>query len=136
MARQTGGDIAFLIGIPPAAPVVIAAARGWTVEDLDEDVNSTAAGDGAIGREHLRSDWSAEGTSLLEVLATYVLPPLPGSTVQFAAKLEIAHLNGFVGGTGKMKRLTISAQYNEMVEISWRIECNTTKLTYDMTPGA
>ena len=134
MARQTGGDIAFLIGTAPG--VAVAALRGWTVEDLSEDVNSTAAGDAAIGREHLRSDWSAEGTALLEVLATYVLPPLPGATTFFAAKVEIAHTTGLVSGTGKMKRLTINAQYNEMVELSWRIECNTTALIYDTTPGS
>jgi hypothetical protein len=130
MAKRTGGNIAFLI-----ATVAVAALRGWSVEDIDVDVDVTAAGDSVMDRESLRGDYTVEGNSLLEVASPYVLPAnVRGQKVAWSAEVLASDANGIVSSTGKVGRFRIEGSYDNAIQVSWTINAAGTPLTYDTSP--
>lgn len=131
MAKRTGKDLAFTIG-----GTAIAVARGWSVEDNDVDVETTAAGDATVDRDSLRGDYTVEWDALLEIATPYVLPTtVRGTKVAWAAKIISSDANGLAASTGKVKRFRVEAQYDGAVKTSGTIEAAGTAITYDLTPA-
>jgi predicted secreted protein len=131
MAKRTGKDLNFLLG-----GTAIAVARGWTYEENDVDVDTTAAGDAWMDRESLRGDFTVDWNALLEVASPYVLPTtVRGTKTTFSCELIGADVNGIVAGTAKVNRFRIEAAYDGAVQTSGTLNCAGTAPTFDLSPA-
>lgn len=129
MAKRTGKDLAFTLG-----GVVLKVARGWSVEDNDVDVETTAAGDATVDRDSLRGDYTVEWDALLEIASPYVIPSaLRGTKAVWAARVVAGDTNPIANSTGKVKRFRVEAQYDGAVKTSGTIEAAGTALTWTLT---
>src|SRR6478752_71259 len=130
MAKRTGKDLAFLI-----SSTALRVQRNWSVEDTDEDVVTTAAGDPVVDRDSLRGDHTVEASGLLEIASPYLIPnTVRGTKTAWAAKIQSADANGIVSGTSKVKRFRISAAYDGVVETAITLEAAAVDLSWDLTP--
>lgn len=131
MAKRTGKDLAFVL-----AGTAVAVMRGWTYEENDVDVDSTAAGDTYMDRDSLRGDFTVEFNSLLEIASPYVAPTtLRGTKTAFSCEIIAADANGIVSGTAKFSRLRIEAAYDGLVQISGTMVAAGTAPQFDLTPA-
>jgi hypothetical protein len=131
MAKRTGKDLAFLIGA-----TAVLAARGWSVEDNDTDVETTAATDGTVDRDSLRGDYTVEWDTLLVIGTPYVLPTtVRGTKTAWSAKIQAGDTNGLISSTGKVKRFRVEAQYDGAVKVSGSIEAAGTALSFNLSPA-
>jgi hypothetical protein len=129
MAKRTGKDLAFLIG-----GTAIKVARGWSVEDNDVDVETTAAGDATVDRDSLRGDYTVEWDALLEIAAPYVIPSaVRGTKAAWSAKIISGDTNPIASSTGKVKRFRVEAQYDGAVKTSGSIEAAGVALSWVLT---
>lgn len=132
MAKLTGKDLAFLIG-----GTAVAVARNWSLEDNSVNVESTAAGDDTVDRDHLRNDHTAEFDALLEIASPYVLTgqSVIGTKVAWVGKVVDSHTNGIVSSTSLMTRYRIEAAYDGMIQVSGTLQAAGVPLTWDTSPA-
>jgi hypothetical protein len=131
MAKRTGKDLAFLI-----ATTAVKCARGWSVEDQDESVDTTCAGDGTVDSDSLRGNYTVEAETLLEIAAPYVIPnAVRGTKVAWGAKIIAGDTNSLVTSTGRVDRFRIEAAYNEAVKAAITIKAAGTALSWNLSPA-
>jgi hypothetical protein len=138
MARRTGATLALSLG-----GTAIPAMRTVAFDQTDEEVDVTAAGDGAVamaslGRQRTTIDWGA----LLEVAATYVIPGnAVGTEVAYVLKTYTGETAGIATGTLKINRFHIDGAYNDVVALSGTLGNGSsgvalTNVTYDLVHGS
>jgi hypothetical protein len=133
VAKRTGKDLNILID-----GTAISVSTGWSVEDQDVNVETTAAGDAVVDRESLRGDFTMEWNARVEAVSPYVLPyTVRGTRVAFVCEVIAADAGatGLVGGTGLCTMFRIESAFDQPMGTSGRIQAAGTALTYDMTPA-
>jgi len=134
MPKRTGKDLNVIIGA-----VAISVPTGWSLEDADVNVETTAAGDAVVDRASLRGDFTMEWNARVEIASPYILPvTVRGTLVAFVCEVVLADAGatGLVGGTGLCTMFRIEAAYDQPMATSGRIQAAGTALTYDLTPAA
>lgn len=131
MARLSGKDGAVLI-----AAVLVAALRRWEYEETDVSVDSTAAGDDWDSEVSLRGTFEFNFEALLEIATPFVFPnTIRGTAVAFVGKVDDAHTNGLISGTGRCSRLRVTSPYDGMIMIAGTLRSHGTAPVWDMSPA-
>jgi hypothetical protein len=129
MAKLTGKDLAFTL-----AGVAISVPRGWSYEETDVDVDSTAAGDAWMDRDSLRGDFTVEVNALVQIATPYVLPTaIRGTKVAFTGKTVSSHTNNIISGTAKVGRFRIEGAYDGLFQIAVTLNAAGTAPTITLT---
>lgn len=133
MARLTGKAGAATIG---GAAVVL---TGWEYEASSSNVETTAAGDTATDRVHLRGDWRATVRALLAVTPPYdVHTDLVGTEVALVLKILSGDTNGIVSDTGLVESARINHAHDAGTELEVVVVSSdgSAMPTYDETPAS
>lgn len=133
MARITGKAGAATIG---AATTVLS---GWTYEAKSANIESTAAGDVATGRTHLRLDWTATIRMKLNVTPPYdVHTDLVGTEVAIVLKMLTSDSNGIVSDTGLITKAQIVHNHDGDTELEVEVMSSDSSAgpTYDESPAS
>lgn len=132
MAVQTGKAGAIVLGAGAVNGKVIQ----WDCNLEDIDVVSRGAGDLYQTRENLALDWFIEGEFLALDQADWDLGQgLVGTAATVSVKRKSGDTNPWATGTGKVKRLRVVEKFDDVVRVTFRVECNGTGLTFDSTPA-
>ena len=144
MAKRVGATLSFLMATntvtTPTSVVAISVMRGWTYEETDVDVETTAAGDTYVDRDTLRGDFEINFNALLQIASPYVIrgaeaTTLRGQKVLFSGKILTADTNGIVSGTAKFDSFRIEGRHDGTFEISGRMRSAGTAPTWNLTPA-
>jgi hypothetical protein len=132
MARLTGKAGAATIG---GSAVVL---TGWEYEATSTNVETTAAGDVATDRAHIRQDYTATIRMALSVTPGYnVHTDLVGTEVAFVLKVLSGDTNGLIADTGLVTSARINHPHDAETELEVTIVSSdgSAMPTYDETPA-
>lgn len=131
MAKRTGKDLNVLIGGSS-----LSVPTGWSYEETDSNVETTAAGDAWVDRASLRGDFTVEWNARVEVASPYVLPTtVRGTLVAFSCEVIASDANGIVSGTGLCTMFRLEAAFDQPMATSGRIQAAGTAPAFDLTPA-
>jgi len=133
MARLTGKAGAATIG---GSAVVLS---GWEFETTSTNIETTAAGDVATDRVHIRLDWTATIRMLLSTTPPYnVHTDLVGTEVAIVLKVLSSDTNGIVADTGLITSARIVHNHDAASELE--VTCvssdGSATAVYDETPAS
>jgi len=113
MARLTGKAGGAVLGAD-----TLAAVSGWEYEATSTNVETTAAGDVATDRVHIRTDYTATIRLLLSTTPGYnVHTDLVGTEVAFELKILSSDANGIVEDTGLITSSRIVHNHDAATEV-------------------
>lgn len=132
MARLTGKAGAATIG---GAAVVL---TGWEFETTSTNVDTTAAGDVATDRHHIRLDWRATIRALLSVAPGYdIHTDLVGTSAAIVLKILSGDTNGIVEDTGLVTSSRLVHNHDAATELEVEVVSGdgSATVTYNESPA-
>lgn len=132
MARLTGKAGAATIG---GTAVVL---TGWEFESTSTNVESTAAGDVATDRTHIRTDWTATIRCVVAVTPPYdVHTDLVGTESAIVLKVLTGDAAGIVSDTGLVQSARIVHNHDAPTELEVTVISSDGSAgpTYDESPA-
>lgn len=133
MARLTGKAGAATLG---GTAVLL---NGWEFETTSNNIEITAAGDVAIDRTHLFTDWRATIRAFFPTTPPYnIHTDLVGTEVAVALKILTGDANPIISDTGLVNSVRLTHNHDQATEVEVEVISSDGSAvpTYDESPAS